>query len=62
MRGQSTLFRIREGGQARALCTEGWGSVLTWGVGHEFEGAKCIVSSPRGGVKLGHCAQREGVR
>ena len=51
LRGPRTLFRIREGGQARALCIEGWGSVLTWGPGYEFEGPKYIVSDPRGGSR-----------
>ena len=49
LRGPSTLFWIREGGQARALCTEGWGLVLRWRPGHEFEGPKYIVLDPRGG-------------
>ena len=49
LKGPSTLFWIREGGQARALCTEGRDSVVKVGAGHEFEGAKCIVLGPRGG-------------
>ena len=56
------MFRIREGDQARALYTEGWGSVLTGGARHEFEGAKYIVLNPRDWVRQGHCAQRQGVR
>ena len=52
VRGQGAWFWIREGGQGWQLFTEGRGSEVRVGAGHECERAKSLVSDPRGGLGL----------
>ena len=49
LRGQVRCFGFEREGQARAMCTEGRGSVVKVGVGPEYERAKYFVSNLRGG-------------
>ena len=34
----------------------------TWGAGREYELAKYVVSDPTREIRVGHCAQRQGVQ